>query len=458
VKRSKAKIRARLHKIPTLCFEDQKLTSFSGLVLFQALFNCLDLKARLKRCFAHIPSSSSYSIHRVVLLLLIQLILGFRRFSDVAYYRGDPLVERIAGLRTLPDVSTISRTLGQIDAESVGKVRGLNRELVLERLEREQFPRLTLDFDGSVISTKRHAEGSAVGFNKQKKGARSYYPLLCTVAQTGQFFDMHHRPGNVHDSNGADAFIVECLDTMRESFPGATLESRLDSAFFSKDVLRIFDKRGAEFTISVPFERLAELKGIIESRQKWHDIDGEWSCFEREWKPKSWDRRYRFLFVRRRVKKQRKGPLQLDLFEPRDFDFEYKVIVTNKRQKAGAVIHFHNGRGAQEAIFGDAKQDAGFGVIPARKLAANQTYTLCAMLAHNLSRELQMLAAPSHKRATQKRRAAWTFETLGTMRRRLLQRAGRLNRPQGELTLTMSANKKVKKELLHFLDCVQQAA
>jgi hypothetical protein len=37
-------------------------------------------------------------------------------------------------------------------------------------------------------------------------------------------------------------------------------------------------------------------------------------------------------------------------------------------------------------------------------------------------------------------------------------RAGRLNRPQGELTLTMSANKAVRKELLHFLDVVKKVA
>ena len=60
---------------------------------------------------------------------------------------------------------------------------------------------MTLDYDGSVLSTGRHAEGTAVGFNKKKKGARSYYPLFCTVAQTDQVLDVHHRPGNVHDSN-----------------------------------------------------------------------------------------------------------------------------------------------------------------------------------------------------------------------------------------------------------------
>jgi hypothetical protein len=458
VKYSKAEITARFHKIPSLQFEDQQLTSFAGLVLFQALFVRLDFKRRIKRCFSHLNSSSSYGVHRIVLLLVLQLVMGFRRLRDVDYYRGDPMAQRVLGLRTLPDASTISRTLAQVDATSVDQVRSLCTGLVLERLEREDFARLTLDFDGSVLSTKRHAEGAAVGFNKMKKGARSYYPLFCTVAQTGQFFDMHHRPGNVHDSNGAGAFIKECLSTVRRVSPGAALESRLDSAFFSKDILPVFESHGAEFTISVPFERLAELKGMIEARKRWTAIDDTWSCFETGWKPKSWDKRHRFLFVRKRVTRQRKGPLQLDLFEPRDFDFEYKVIVTNKRQGAKAIVQFHNGRGSQEAIFGDAKQDAALGVIPTRTLAGNQIYTLCAMMAHNLSRELQMLAAPRRIRAAAKRPAAWTFETLDTLRRRLIQRAGRFTRPQGELTLTFSANKAVKKDLSHFLDCIQNAA
>jgi hypothetical protein len=91
-----------------------------------------------------------------------------------------------------------------MEDEGVDNYRQLSRDLVTEGLTRESLPLLTLDFDGSVITTKGHAEGTAVGFNKVKKGGRSYYPLFCTVAQTGQFFDLLHRPGNVHDSNGAD--------------------------------------------------------------------------------------------------------------------------------------------------------------------------------------------------------------------------------------------------------------
>jgi hypothetical protein len=44
------------------------------------------------------------------------------------------------------------------------------------------------------------------------------------------------------------------------------------------------------------------------------------------------------------------------------------------------------------------------------------------------------------------------------LRRKLIQRAGRLTRPQGQLTLTMSANPAVKTELLHYLDRLKKAA
>jgi hypothetical protein len=458
VKSRKAQIQAKCHKIPTIRFEDQRLTSFSGLLIFQALFMRMNMKQRLKKCFSHLKISPIFGRHLVVLLLIVHLLLGFRRLREVDYYRDDPLVLRLLGLRKLPDVSTISRALSQMEREGVEKLRELSRSLIIEGLKRERLPRLTLDFDGSVLTTKSHAEGTAVGFNKSKKGGRSYYPLFCTVAQTSQFFDLLHRPGNVHDSNGAPEFMMRCFEKAREELNGTTFESRIDSAFFSKKIMSIFDINNVKFTASVPFERFLELKDKIEQRKRWRVIDREWSYFETNWKPKSWDTTYRFIFTRRKTRKQYKGPLQLHLFKPRDFNFDYKVIVTNKTESTKTVVLFHNGRGSQEGIFGDAKDDSGLNVIPTRRLAGNQVFTICAMMAHNLSREIQMLSASCRLRAQPKRPTAWTFKTLDTLRHRIIQRAGRLTKPQGELTLTMSANQAVRKDLLHFLDIVKKAA
>ena len=458
MKSSKAQIQAKFHKIPMIRFEDQQLTSFSGLLIFQQLFKRINLKQRLKKCFTHLKVSPIFGRHLVVMLLIVHLLLGFRRLREVDYYRDDPIVLRLMGLRKLPDVATISRALSQMESEGVENVRQLSHSVVIEGLQREQLPRLTLDFDGSVQSTKGHAEGTAVGYNKSKKGARSYYPLFCTVAQTGQFFDIYHRPGNVHDSNSAAQFMLNCFMDAKAGLKNTIFESRVDSAFFNQDVFSSFDQNYVKFSASVPFERFSQLKDMIEQRKRWRRIDKQWSFFETEWKPKSWDSAFRFIFTRKKTKRQHKGPLQLHLFEPRDFNYDYKVIVTNKSESAKTVVLFHNGRGSQEAIFGDAKNDAALDAIPTKRLAGNQIFTLCAMMAHNLSRELQMLAAPSASRALPKRPAAWAFEKLDTLRHRIIQRAGRFTRPQGELTLTMSANHAVRKDLLHFLDVLQKAA
>jgi hypothetical protein len=458
VKSSKAQIMAKFHKIPVIRFEDQQLTSFSGLLIFQQLFKRIDLKQRLKKCFAHLKVSPIFGRHLVVMLLIVHLLLGFRRLREVDYYRDDPIVLRLMGLRKLPDVATISRALSQMESHGVDNVRELLRSIVLQGLQREQLPRLTMDFDGSVQSTNGHAEGTAVGYNKTKKGARSYYPLFCTVAQTGQFFDLHHRPGNVHDSNGAAQFMLDCFADAKAALKNTIFESRVDSAFFNQDVLSNFEQNHVKFSASVPFERFSQLKDMIEQRKRWHRIDKQWSYFETEWKPKSWDSAFRFIFTRKKTRKQYKGPMQLHLFEPRDFNYDYKVIVTNKFESAKTIVLFHNGRGSQEAIFGDAKNDAALDAIPTKRLAGNQIFTLCAMMAHNLSRELQMLAAPSASKALVKRPAAWAFEKLDTLRHRIIQRAGRFTRPQGELTLTMSANQAVRQDLLHFLDVLQKAA
>ena len=406
MKSSKSEIRSPVHRIPTIQFEDQpRLTSFAGLVVFMQLFQRLGLKARLQRCFSHLGVAPIFGYGTVVLLLVVHLLLGFRRLRGLDHYRHDPLVARVVGLRKLPDVATVSRTLSSVDAAAVAALRAESRTLVLEGLQAHGLARLTLDFDGTVQSTKGHAEGTAVGFNKVKKGARSYYPLFCTVAQSGQFLDLHHRSGNVHDSNGAPAFMRECIKHVRQALPHAVLEARMDSAFFNDDVFPVMGSECVEFTCSVPFERFAELKKMIADRKRWTEINARWAYFEFEWKPKCWDRRYRLIAVRQRHPSQRKGPLQLDLFEPRDEEFDYKIIATNKTSSADSVLKFHNGRGSQEKVLGEGKQHVALDVIPTKTLLGNQLFTITSMLTHNLARRLQMETAAPAARANPKRPA-----------------------------------------------------
>lgn len=458
MKRSRAAVRGKAREGVEVRFEAQGLTSFSGLIVFQRLFAKLELKERLRGCFRHRDSGAIYSDHVIVLMLVVHLLLGFRDLRDTQYYRDDELVKRLLGVRHLPEVSTISRALARTDERGVLNLRRENRRLVLERVEALDLARMTVDFDGSVQSTGRHAEGTAVGYNKQKKGRRSYYPLFGTIAQTGQVLDVHHRPGNVHDANGAKAFMIRCLEEVRAARPQARLETRVDSAFFSDAIVEALAEAKVQFTASVPFERFAELKDLIEQRQRWRRLDEDLSYFEASWKPKSWARRYRFVFIRKRVRRQHKGPLQLDLFTPHEAGYDFKVIVTNKRIGAKHIVAFHEGRGAQEGIFAELKSHCHMDYVPVGSLHGNQVYLLAGLLAHNLGRELQMSAHHKQRNTTAKRPPLWAFEKLGTLQRKLIQRAGRLLRPAGKLVLSMNANETVETELLHYLDALQEAA
>ena len=111
-----------------------------------------------------------------MLLLVVHLVLGYRRLQDMRYYADDLLVARTLGLAKLPDVATVSRQMATMDEECVTNLRRCNCDLVLDRLAKLNTARITLGFDGSGIGTTRFAEGTAVGFNRKKKGQRSYYP------------------------------------------------------------------------------------------------------------------------------------------------------------------------------------------------------------------------------------------------------------------------------------------
>ena len=116
---SRKDVQFKAYGMPNLRFEEQQLTSFSGLILFQALISRLDLRARLRRCFRHLQASSAYTYATLVLGLIVHLLLGYRHLRDIRFYRDDPMVQRVLKLKRLPDVATVSRMLARFDLPGV---------------------------------------------------------------------------------------------------------------------------------------------------------------------------------------------------------------------------------------------------------------------------------------------------------------------------------------------------
>ena len=83
MKHSKAEVHWKARALPEIRFEDQQLTSFAGLVVFQPLFERLGLKSRLRGCFDHLTVSPIFGHASIVMLLIVHLLIGYRRLSDL---------------------------------------------------------------------------------------------------------------------------------------------------------------------------------------------------------------------------------------------------------------------------------------------------------------------------------------------------------------------------------------
>ena len=73
MKPSRSAIHHQTYVLPALRFEDQQLTSFSGLVIFQPLFEYLRLKNRVRDCFRHLRVRPIFGHTSIVILLIIHM-------------------------------------------------------------------------------------------------------------------------------------------------------------------------------------------------------------------------------------------------------------------------------------------------------------------------------------------------------------------------------------------------
>ena len=82
---------------------------------------------------------------------------------------------------------------------------------------------------------------------------------------------------------------------------------------------------------------------------------------------------------------------------------------------------------------------------------------LCAILAYNLNRDLQMYTKSRQRATTERHTPLWQLDGLETTRRNYIHRAHRLTEPQGKLTLTRSVNAKVIHQLTYYLQNLEKA-
>lgn len=422
-------------------FVRQDLTSYGGLELVRRYFRLLGLHWRIRRAFSAYGLGGDYGCGRLVLLVVTLLVVGARRLEHLRYIAHDPLIARLCGLARIPTDRTVVNWLKQFTQEALQALIALNSELLYEQIERLELSRLTIDVDGTVIRTGGKVAWAFRGFNPHHRKDPSYYPLLAHLAQTGQILRLRNRPGNVHDSRGAERFLRELIWEIRGRF-GRTLplEFRMDAAFFQHEILNLLVREGCEYAIKVGFWKWLALKPLVTSQRCWSRVNAQVSCFETHLPVQPWGLSLRVVIYRKRVHHESPKNFQLDLFSPDDGHFEYSAITTNKALGASALWEFMAGRGAQEKTLAELKGEFALDVVPTNHYGANSAWQQLSILAHNLMRGFQLKTLASPKGRSRKRTYAYTLHSIRTLRFLLIARAGRLACISGRQVLRITWN------------------
>lgn len=435
---SKADLRRRVNGRVAYRFGLERVTSCAGLELVREFLQGLRFRTRVRRLVGNAFPKTDFGVTSMVLLLLGLLMVGGRRIWHLRYLQSDPILARFAGVRRLPSTRTVSGWLARLTSGHVVRLIQLNSEVVGEVLCQAGLARLTIDVDGSVVSTGLKVEGAKRGFNPHHRKVPSYYPITAYEAQSGQILRVENRAGNVHDGKASLDFLGGLIQQLRETVDRrCRLEFRMDGAFFRRDVLEFLESHGAEYAIKVPFYPWLHLKTSVALAPEWMPIDETVSYCETRTLVSPWNQVRRIVLYRKLVAHETRKNFQLDLFDPDDGHYEYSAITTNKHLNGRNLWHFLNGRGTHEKAYAELRNGFAFNCVPSLKAAANAAWQVLSVLAFNLTRSFQVAALPQPRSRSRKRRTLHCFETIHTLRFKLLARAGVLLYPAGRATLDL---------------------
>lgn len=438
---SRAQIAAPCNNFFKIEFTRQDITGYGGLELIRRYFHLIGLHRRIQRAFRQHRLGGDYQAVDMVLVVLGLLLVGGRRLEHLAYVSADPLVKRFCRLSRLPREMTVARWLKRFTLESLQALVELNSQIVCEAIEREALGRLTLDVDGTVITTGAKVAWAFRGFNPHHRKHRSYYALLAHLAQTGHILKLKNRPGNVHDSKGAVPFLRELMADVRARIRRRlVLEFRMDGAFFQQSVIDLLEAKEALYAIKVPFFKWLGLVPLIRAQKQWHAIRAGLSCFEQSLEVPAWNKTLRVVVYRKAVPHESRKNYQLDLFDPNNGHFEYSAVTTNTDLRPPALWDFMAGRGAQEKTYGELKGEWALDTVPTNHYSANSAWQQIAILGHNLLRSFQLQTLAPAKPRSRKRTFSFLLQNMRTIRFKLIHQPARLVRPQNYSVLRFSVS------------------
>jgi len=394
-------------------FDEDNLVANAGLLLVASVARRLRLES-LINALVHIPSrDGGFKPGRKVLTLVHAIIAGASHIDHADMLRAG------ATEKVLPHKVMAPSTLGTfLRAFSFGHLRQLDA-VVAEALRRAwsftKLPeRLVFDLDSTICEvTGKLKAGAAYGYTR----VLGYHPILATRSDTGEVIHARLRKGSANTCRGAKRFVEELVARARRAGAEGKIVLRMDSGFWSKEILASLCRLGVSFTMAVKTANVAISRAIGQiDEDAWVQIeypeDGEAQVAETSYKG-----------LRLVVRRTRLVGPQASLWP----NWRHFAFLTDLDDTATELDAFPPQPRRCRARHKGPKGGSGLCHLPSGNFWANGAWLACAVLAHNLVRWTQMLGElklEDHRPAVAR-----------TMRTRIIAVPGRLVNCSGTLTL-----------------------
>lgn len=338
-------------------------------------------------------SNRAYDPVQIVESFWLGIWTGASRYIHCDWLRQDQTLAAIFGYEALPSQSTYSRFFGKF---SQARNTAVFPELQRWFFDQINIGAVTVDFDSTVITREGNQEGSAKGYNPNRRGRNSHHPLMAFVSQTRMVANAWLRPGNTAASSN-------CVEFMRETFAVALASVkvglvRADSGFYTDAILSELEDRSLNYIIAARV--YANFKHKIYSMKDWVEVCP--GIAVKEWQhqpanPKAKTRRH--IVVRKQVSRRPEAGGKL-LFEDLP-DYRYSLYVTNLDLPLDQVWNIYNGRADCENRIKELKQDFGLDAFCLQDFWATEASFRLIMAAYNLISLLRHFGLNNHQQATQ---------------------------------------------------------
>lgn len=377
-------------------FTGKSITSYGGFALLAEFFSKIGLRDAVENIlYIKEQSGNSMGVYSKVLSKILMVFAGGERFSHLPYLGGnEEVIKKLFCVDRLAKASsTLTRLFNKVTSSH--KIKGIRVRLW------DYFSKLIpwdavgsdwLDADSTVLERYGEQEGALKGYNPRKPGRPSHHPLIAFLGKFRYVINLWNRPGNASAGGKAVEFLRESYYRIYDRIK--VIGFRLDSGFYLKEVVKFIEyELGQKYIIAVRQYRCIQAE--IHKVKDWKEIKkgifvGE---FMFKHKAEGWDKKRRYIVVRKDIKKHKKASgkkLQLELFEDEklfkfNFDnYRYTVLLTNSEDDPEAIWEDYKPRAGRENSIKELKEDFALGGFCLNKFYATEAAMLIRTMIYNI--------------------------------------------------------------------------